>query len=452
MKKTVAFETAFMEFVNKHHLFDKQDKILAAVSGGVDSVVLCELLSRNGFHFEIAHVNFKLRGKDADEDEALVLRLAEVYHIKAHVTAFSTENYAKQHKISIEMAARELRYNWFDELQETYNFDKIALAHHLGDHLETILLNLTKGAAFRGLHGILPLNRKLVRPLLFATKRQILDYAKKMKLEYREDSTNSDVHFQRNLIRKKVVPLLKKINPSVEKTIFQNAQLINDYEAIIDREFNRMRKKIIHSVEKAIFIDCKSLVKYPSSNLFLYEELNPFGFSKDQISAVLKAANASPGIKFESVSHVIFKDRDFFIVKEKTDTTKEVYLIDKNKGSIVTNMGTFSYKIQSTLPMEDDLKNPDHAYLEFEKLTFPLVMRTWRKGDYFFPFGLKGRKKISDFLNDKKISVDKKTDYLVLSSGEDIVWIPPFTIDQRYAVNIRSEKILSVALTKGKLE
>ena len=440
------FEKAFASFCSKHQLIEPKDKILATVSGGADSVAMCELFHRHKISFEIAHVNFLLRGKESDEDEKFVAHLSEHYKVPFYKTSFNTTVYAKENKISIEMAARELRYRWFNEIALRHQCSKIAVAHHQGDNLESILLNIVRGTALRGLHGILPRKDLIIRPLLFANKEMILDYLKAAKLSFREDLSNKDTRFQRNFIREKVTPLLKEINPALEKTVAENAEIIARYEKIVDEELEKKSKKIITKEGDFFLVNIRKLKTYTHREVLLYEFLSSFGFNKEQTEAVLLSLASSPGLMFESDSHQLHRDREYFVLRKKQTAMAESISVNEGNTMVSTNMGDFYFSLISKDAIGNALKNPRHAYIDLKKICFPLLLRSWQHGDIFYPYGQKMKKKISDFLNEKKIAVHQKQDCLVLLSQSDIIWVPPFRIDRRYQINDDTKEVLKVEL------
>ncbi len=444
MDKDNSFNIAFLNFLKNRELINKNDRVLLAVSGGVDSVVMCELFFTNRIPFDIAHVNFTLRGSDSDKDEEFVGSLAEKYGSFFHKKSFDTKSFAITNKISIEMAARQLRYSWFEELAQKHKYSKIGLAHHQNDHLETLLLNIAKGSALKGIRGILPKRGIFIRPLMFAKKEMIIDFAKVTQLNYREDVTNEDISFQRNLIRSKVVPLLKKINPEIESTVFRNTSLFIDYEKIVDEEFERARKEIIQIKDGKLLFKIMGLKSYPHKKTFLFKELNPYGFTNKQIDKVDDLILSQSGRKIKSGQFELIHSREFLVLQKIKIFASVYYEVSEYLSELKTESGIYTFTLINNYPDQNDLINPRNAFLDHSKIKFPIIVRTWTKGDYFYPFGEKMRKKISDFLTEIKVDANnKKNIQVVLSSGE-IIWVSGFRVDNRYRLNKNTTKILKI--------
>lgn len=432
---------SFLRFIDQTQLFHPSEKILIAVSGGLDSVTLCHLFHQAGFSFSIAHCNFKLRGAESDGDEQFVKDLAGRYGVPVFVKRFDTLQYSEQHKVSIQMAARDLRYEWFRSLLISGKYDRLATAHHKNDLAETILLNLVRGTGIHGLHGIRAGTGNLIRPLLFATRRQIEAYSVTEKLSWREDSSNESTKYHRNLIRHEVIPVLKKINPSLEETFKLNSEKILAAERIFDEHVQQVREKAIRETNQYVSVDIKAIEDLIEPGIVLSELLKTYGFNYHDCLNLLKSE--ATGKKIESATHTAVRDREQFIiaaiVKEKT----REYHIKKDQRELIAE----GWKLQFSIEENKKFTIPESAgtaCLDLEKLRFPLTLRKWEEGDYFYPLGMNKKKKISDFLIDRKIPLNLKENVTVLISGENIVWVTGMRIDHRFRVGIDTEKIFVI--------
>lgn len=443
----------FNSYVTKEKLFSKTDKILLTVSGGIDSIVLCELFHNAGFKFGIAHCNFQLRGDESDGDENFVEALAEKYEVQFHSVSFDTSAFAKHNKLSIQVAARQLRYQWFEEIREQFNYKYIATAHHQNDSIETFFINLIRGTGIAGLHGILPKQNNIIRPLLFSTKEQIELYAKKSKLKNREDSSNASDKYVRNKIRHQLIPLLKELNPSIEQTIAEDIQRLSNTEKIYKKEIEKKHSKIVTKDKNGIRLSIKELKKLEPLEAYLFEFLHPLGFNSTTINEIIDSLNSQSGKQFFSSTHRLIKDRDFLII-EPNQVSGIKYLVSEQKTEnlfIKKGQKKFIYNelvlnLKSVAKAENDklkTKN-DIANIDFDKLQFPLEIRKWEKGDAFYPLGMKGKKKLSDFFIDKKLSIPQKENTWLLTSNNKIVWIIGLRMDDRFKITDKTTKIYFV--------
>jgi tRNA(Ile)-lysidine synthase len=435
----------FCQYITQNQLFLPSDKILLTVSGGIDSVVMAHLFQQTAFNFAIAHCNFNLRGKESDEDEKFVSELAGKYHVKFYNTRFNTGEFASQNGISIQMAARELRYEWFYQLIKQEGFDYFATAHHLNDVIESVLLNLSKGT---GVHGLIGINRKAekaIRPLLDFSRDEIISYASEKNLFWREDSSNSSSKYQRNFIRNEVVPLLKKINPSLEQTFQESIEKIRSAEKIFSQSIEQIKNKICHFKGEDLYINIQELEKESESGLILLEILGVFGFTYTEIKNLLHSIQV--GKRIESVTHVAVRDREDFIVSPNKKHVDQNWKISKDSNKIQTSEELLSFR---QLKLQDWKlnKSSEYCYLDLNNLQFPLTVRNWKEGDWFIPFGLGQKKKVSDLLVDLKIPFSHKKAVKVLVSGESIVWIIGYRSDDRYKITEQTRDILEVKVEK----
>ena len=425
----------FLHYIHEHKLFDTKSKILLAISGGIDSVCLADLLIRSGYNVEFAHCNFKLREQESDQDEIFVSDLANKNKIPFHHISFDTNHYALSNKLSIQMAARELRYEWFEKVRREISADYIAIAHNQNDNIETFFINLINGTGLKGLRAIQNKNNFIVRPLMFASRNQIGEYVKSKSLNFREDSSNKSKKYQRNKVRHDLIPLLKQINPSIENTIADEIEIIKNTYSIFKEQVDRVVKEISCQTDDGIKISKNKLIKLEPIDTYLYEILNVFGFT--DLKSIKNSILSNPGKQFISKSHRLLIDREFVFIEKIEDDFFNDILINENT-LILNSPINISFKISSNDQMD---KIKDTAYFDYEKLFFPLVIRKWKSGDKFIPSGMKGFKKLSDFFIDSKINRLLKEKTLLLCSNDDIIWVIGHRIDERYKATSKTKKM-----------
>ena len=553
----------FKQFVNQNGLFGRGERLLAAVSGGADSVVMLHLLAQCRLKVAVAHCNFQLRGADADGDEEFVRQLAAKYQMPFFSIRFNTLAYADEHRLSVEMAARELRYNWFAQLAAEHHFHRILTAHHLNDNIETMLLNLTRGTGINGLTGIAAINGNIARPLLFATRSQIEEYARLNNLTFRTDSTNLSDDYQRNIIRHRVVPVLKELNPAFEERMSKNfrhirqaadiynwfAQLATEhhYDRILtahhlndnietlllnlsrgtginglcgiaaangnivrpllfatrtqieeyarlnnlsfrtdstnfsdDYQRNIIRHRVVPVMKqinpsfedrmlknfkhirqaadiynwyvgkvqanvlktdgKSCTIDIKNLMQQPFAETVLFECLKPYGFNGSQVADIIKTVGLKSGNTFQSATHCLLVDRSLIVVEpaEQSEFEPIVICSPQNIDSLGLTM--------RVVPIADFVldKRRNVACLDIDKLHFPLTIRRWQNGDFFYPIGMTKAQKLSDFFINNKVNVFDKKRIMVLTSGERIVWQIGYRPDNRFKIDNSTQRVLVV--------
>lgn len=422
----------FKTYIEQHALFNSKDKILLAVSGGKDSVLMAHLFKLSGFNFGIAHCNFNLRADESQRDEAFVKLLALTLEVPFFVTHFNTKEFAVSHKVSTQMAARTLRYGWFEELRQREQYDYIALAQHQDDAVETVLLNLTRGTGIAGLHGILPKRDRLIRPLLFLSSGDIAHIISKQQIEYVEDSSNLSTNYARNKIRLNVIPHLKEINPGLDETFRNNIQRFADTELVLQQVVSSLSEKIVKKRQGKFYLSITEVKALNPKQLLLFELLRPFGFLEPVVAELLAGLDKQSGTTFFSHSHKIVIDRKHLIIDRLDDhlgLAKNVLIHpDQEKAEFLNSEITF--RSSTDLNFE---RNSSIAYVDTDKLIFPLVLRSWQNGDKFKPIGMDRYKKLSDFFIDEKVPLTDKGQVPVLVNGNgEIIWIAGLRQDNRY--------------------
>ncbi|HEX8517774.1 MAG TPA: tRNA lysidine(34) synthetase TilS [Bacteroidia bacterium] len=438
----------FLSYITKEELFSKKDQILLAVSGGIDSVVMCELFYKAGVKFGIAHCNFKLRGEESDEDELFVRSLSEKFDVPFHTKAFSTTGYSEKKKLSIQAAARELRYTWFESLREKHNYSYIAIAQHSDDSIETFFINLLRGAGIAGLHGILPKQGYIIRPLLFTNKEGITRYAKKKKLQFREDSSNASEKYLRNKIRKKIIPAIKELNPKIDSILIKDIQHLREVEQIFRKEIENQKEKLTRIKDSVTCFDIEALKKLSPLGTYLFELLKPYGFTGAVVNEIITALDGIPGKQFFSPTHRIIKDRKELILQSIASFDKKTVKVSVKKNQKIAAAGDLKLMIRHLPAGTKFSRTSRSAALDIDKMKFPLTIRKWKPGDAFMPFGMKGKKKLSDFFIDSKIPVSEKENIQLLVSGNEIAWVIGHRIDERFKVTEKTKKIYFAELTE----
>lgn len=439
----------FLQFVLDNELLKDSDRTLLAVSGGKDSVLMAHLFHHAGLKFAIAHCNFNLRGEDSDFDERFVRTLADEFKIPCHAIKFDTKKRAEEDKISIQMAARVLRYEWFEEIRTQFGYDSISVAHHQNDFTETILLNLVRGTGISGLHGILPKRGKIIRPLLFLTREEIDEVVAAEKLEFREDQSNLSSKYARNKIRLEVIPKLKELNPILEQTFRENGRRFSELEEFLRIKVEELRNELfIPFRSESYTIDLHRLKQLKPINLLLYELFKPFLFNEDVLNDLVKSWDGQSGKQYQSATHQITLDRERLLL-----TPREVASAQRTKlnhGESAINFSGYDITILELVPNEIRFeKGREVAYFDADLLVFPLLFRNWQKGDYFYPLGLKGKKKLSDYFTNLKIPIVEKTNIPILENGNgDIIWIAGYRTDERYKILPTTQKVIKLEIVR----
>lgn len=422
------------QFIFNNSLFNTEGKLLVAISGGADSVSLLCVLHKLGYNVELAHCNFNLRGSESDEDEVFVKKLAEKFKVKLHIKSFETEKYATENKISTQMAARDLRYSWFNELLRENSLDFVAVGHHQNDDVETFFINLLRGSGIRGMLGISAKKNNIVRPLLSVKREDIEEYLQEIKQDFREDISNKSVKYLRNKIRLQVMPILTDINPKINQTISDEIEILDGVFQIFQQQINFKKLQLLISENGVFKVRISDLLKLKPLNVYLYEFLKPFGFT--DIKKLIKALSSQSGKQFFSYTHQLVIDREFIFIEELSKSSEE-HIISENQGMIDTPLSvSFKSSTNTEIP-----KYQNKIKLDYSKLKFPLILRKWKKGDKFMPLGMHQFKKLSDFFIDEKYSILDKQKQWLLCSANNIVWVVGVRIDDRFKIDKNTKKV-----------
>ncbi|MEG0795398.1 MAG: tRNA lysidine(34) synthetase TilS [Odoribacter sp.] len=430
-------------FLQKYNI-PRDAGFIVTVSGGADSISLLHAFKYLNLKILVLHCNFNLRGKESDMDEQFVKRFCDSYGIAHSVKKFDTIGYAHTHGLSIEMAARELRYAWFKEMKTKKKMDYIVVAHHADDVAETIFINLCRGTGIKGLTGIKAVNEDILRPLLECSRADILKYIEENQLGYRTDSTNNSQDYLRNKIRHLVIPVFKEMNPSFLETISDNCEVLKETEEIFMYGIRQLQEQIWDCEGDEILIDIAKTLATPAPYTLLYETLRPFGFNKVQIRDILNTHSAHSGKQFIAGSYILVKGRTYWRLYDDSQHSQISLLIEK-EGVYSIGHKKFELTIQARTPEFEIPADPTIACLDADKMKFPLLIRNWQAGDYFCPIGMKrSKKKLSDFFVDQKFSAKQKKDCLLLLSEDQISWVVDHRPDDRFKITSFTKNILVV--------
>lgn len=439
----------FLKYIRNNQLFLQTDKVLLAVSGGADSRAMLHLFNTAGIRTAIAHCNFHLRGVESDGDESFVEHLAKEYNLQFFVKHFNTTEYAELQKVSIQMAARELRYNWFENLRRLNGFNYIATAHNADDALETFFINLLRGSGIQGLTGIKPRNGYMVRPLLFAYRSEIEEFCKKNRLDFRDDSSNTSDKYLRNRLRHSLIPLLCEINPEFRPIMTENLTRLSDAEKVYSKFISDISKNILESKDDGnIYIPIEKLKESPIPKALLFELLKSYGFSSKTSIEIFENLDGETGNIYLSDEKRLIKDRTHLIITPLEISKDNKYYIDESTEEIMNPIHLIIQKIHTrdyNISYDNNI-----CTIDADKLSYPLLLRHWQKGDYFHPLGMEGIKKVSDFFIDSKMSIaDKENTWLLTCAGE-IVWIVGLRLDDRFKITEKTRNILQLTLRTDK--
>ncbi len=440
----------FKAFIKDENLFHPKDRLLIAVSGGVDSVVLCHLCKMAGYDFLMAHCNFQLRGTESDADEQFVTDLANHYAVRLFTEKFDTVTYANENKTSVQVAARDLRYNWFNQLINDNAIDKpvyILTAHHANDNIETMLMNFFKGTGIAGLQGILPKSgtgNRLIRPLLFAWKEELEAFAAENNLSFREDSSNSSDKYTRNYFRNKLIPGLKEVFPAVEDNLLDNISRFREAGTLYRVSVSNLKKKLIVIKDGAFHIPVLKLHNTPALHSVVYEIIHDFGFSAAQVNEVIALLKSESGKYITSRSHRILRNRQCLIITVLQENNNDHILIEEQDSGIIFGNQRMRISITGVPAKIDSSRNM--ALLDAGKISFPLLLRKWKRGDYFYPLGMHKKKKLSKFFIDNKLSLVDKENTWVVEMDKKIVWVAGQRIDDRFKITSATKKVLQLTV------
>ncbi len=463
---------AFTSFIKDENLFQPKDNLLLAVSGGVDSVVLCELCKQTDYNFSIAHCNFQLRAEESERDEKFVKKIADNYNVPFFVKKFNTEEYALKKRMGIQEAARELRYDWFNEVVSSqmsdvssqmsdvsrqssidnsqsaitihhspFTIHHILTAHHANDNVETLLMNFFKGTGINGLRGILPKQKKIIRPLLFATKEEIKDFAVQNNLAFVEDSSNISNKYTRNYFRNQLIPSIQKVYSKVEDNLRDNINRFREIDVLYQQSVSIHKKKLLEYKGEEIHIPVLKLLKTQPLSTVIYEIIKEYNFTSHQTGEVVHLLQSDTGKYIQSSSHKIIKNRKWLIISPNNTTEAQNILIEEKDSPIKFKNGELRIEKLTTINYQLSTTNSE-AMLDADEITFPLLLRKWKQGDYFYPLGMKKKKKLNRFFIDEKMSLTQKENTWIIEMDKKILWIIGRRIDDRFKITSNTKNIL----------
>ena len=427
----------FQNHINANFSFLQDKKLIVATSGGMDSMVLVHLFQKFNLNFALAHCNFQLRGAESDGDENFVKDYAKHNNITFFVTKFDTKNYSEENKLSTQVAARNLRYNWFNELLVSEKFDFVATAHHLDDQVETFLINFSRGTGLDGLTGIPSQNGNIIRPMLPFSRKEIENYVSENKLQWREDSSNTSDKYLRNKIRHHIIPVFKEINESFLQSFQNTLDHLNQEQSLVNDAVQMVYDIVVSEDNEQLKINISALLQYENYRAYLYKWLNKYGFLA--WNDVYNLIEAQSGKQIFSEKYILLKDRDFLILSKKETTNFEEIIMHS-----ITEKPNFPLKL--TLCNQSDIFNQmkNVIFVDENKIQFPLTIRKWKEGDYFYPSGMQGKKKVSKYFKDEKFTLFQKQDTWILESNNKIVWIIGHRADERFKVENTTQTIIQI--------
>jgi len=431
--------TGFITYIQKENLFSSDQKILLATSGGIDSVVMAHLFKQAGLPFAIAHCNFQLRGDESIRDESFVTTLAATLDVPFFSVRFDTTAYAAEKRVSIQVAARELRYEWLEITRKASGCAYTATAHHMQDNVETVLMNICKGTGISGLHGILPRQTTLVRPLLFTQKKELLAYATENNISYVEDSSNITTKYTRNFFRHQVIPVMQEAYPGVVNNIAGGIERFREAEELYNQSVIRHKKRLLSQKGNTWMIAVLRLQKTVPLHTIAWEIFRDFGCSSAQLPQVLDLLHSTSGRLVETSTHRIIRDRQWLLITTLAEQEAPLIVIEKERTHIVTTDGHLKIRevSKTVIPTAANI-----ACLDKHAVQYPLLLRRWKQGDYFYPLGMRKKKKVSRFFIDQKLSLLQKEKMWVLESGKRIVWVIGMRIDDRFKITDTTKDML----------
>lgn len=435
----------FLDYVKTEGLFDKGDTILLGISGGIDSMVMLDLLIKSSCSVAVAHCNFGLRGEESDSDQYFVENICSNNNIICHTRLFDTQEYAFERGISIQMAARELRFEWFSELSSRMNYSYTGIGHNKNDLVETFLLNISRGTGIKGLTGIKSKNGRIVRPLLFASRKEISFYAQVNNVAFREDTSNIDLKYKRNRIRLRIIPEFEKLSPSFTDIIAETADRLKDADIIFMQNIDYHYKRLYNSSGQGGYFYIDQLLNLKPLKTYLFEFLKRWHFQKNIIPDIVASLQSAPGKQFYSSTHRLVKDREKLIVSPLTEKGITRYYIEEGISEVHSPV-KMKLRVIDINPGFSIPASASVACMDLDAIHFPLILRKWEKGDYFQPLGMSGLKKVSDFFTDNKFSLIDKEDTWLIVSGNKVAWIVGHRLDNRFRITSLTRKALLIEL------
>ena len=447
----IGLQSRFQDNITSNRLWQEGDLLLLGCSGGIDSVVLATLLQRMNLPFEILHCNFNLRGEESNKEEEFVRALAQSMGVECHVQIFDTRAAIKTMGKGVQEVARILRYEWFGKLLEQRKMANkntyLLTAHHADDQVETIAMNFFRGTGIAGMHGMQQKSGKLIRPLLFATRAEILDFTESNAIEWMEDSSNAEDHYSRNHFRHHVIPAVEKIFPAVRQNLLDNAKRFAEIEMIYAKQIEKIKSGLVVQQGQSLAIAVNKLKSMSPIDTIMFEVFRDYGFSAHQVPEIKKLFDAISGKSVSSNTYRVLRNRNWLLIDPIEVKTHEVIVIEEDVESVPFNNSFLQIKKYDGNRHPDD--NADHAWIDMEQIAFPLILRPWKAGDYFYPLGMRKKKKVAKLLTDLKLSLSEKENQWVIESNKKIIWVIGRRIDDRVKITSSSQKILSIAFKKS---
>lgn len=438
----------FKKYIKKENLFQENDRLLLAVSGGVDSVALCQLCRQAGYDFVIAHCNFQLRGEESNRDETFVRQLTGTYDVTFYVKRFDTLEYSKASKKSIEEAARQLRYDWFTDLTNTTGIKYIVTGHHADDNVETVAMNFFRGTGISGLRGILPKQGKIIRPLLFARRGELEEFVKNKGLRFVTDHTNLENNYTRNFFRNKIIPLVNEKFPEASNNVLRNIQRFKETEILYQQSVQLHKKKLLKESGNETHIPVLKLLKTVPLATVLYEIIKDFGFTPHQTDEAVALLKSESGKYIQSASHRIIRNRNWLIISPGLTIEASNILIEEM--DTTTRFANGLLEIKKLNVDNYQVTNDNNvAMLNAADIRFPLLLRKWKQGDYFYPLGMQKKKKLGRFFTDNKLSLTQKENMWVIEMDKKIIWVVGMRIDERFKISNLTRSILVISFLSG---
>jgi tRNA(Ile)-lysidine synthase len=444
----MVLQSRFQDHVNSNGLWKEGDLLLLACSGGVDSVVLAGLLHRMHQHVEILHCNFNLRGEESKRDEDFVRSLAQSMGLPCHVQSFDTKAAVLKMGKGVQEVARMLRYEWFDTViearQKQHKHVYLLTAHHADDQAETIAMNFFRGTGMAGMHGVQMKAGNLIRPLLFVKRAEILDFAESNDITWVDDSSNMEDNYTRNHFRHHVIPQVEKIFPAVTQNLLDNAKRFSEMEIIYNKQIEKIKSGLMVKQGQSLAIPVNKLISMSPLDTIMFEVFRDFGFSAHQVPEIKKLFDAISGKSVSSNTHRVLRNRNWLLIDPIEEKTHEIIVIEEGVESVSFDNSLLQIKKYDGNRMPDEDAN--HAWIDLRSITFPLILRPWKPGDYFYPLGMRKKKKVAKLLTDLKLSLAEKENQWVIESDKKIIWVVGRRIDDRFKLSSSSQKIMSIAL------